>query len=94
MLKRYITAIISILFIFGLCACGRDTDEPVTEPYYVYKRELVWETGEDDEYYLVVYNLDEVDGLARTDWVFYKWQVDKNTFDNVELGDCLWITRK
>jgi len=94
MLKRFILAIISILFIFGLCACVRDTGEPVTEPYYVYQRELVWGHGEEDTYYLVVYNLDDVEGLARTDWVFYKWQVDKNTFDNVELGDCLWITRK
>ena len=90
MLKRCITAIISILL---LCGCG-NAGESVSEPYYVYQRELVWEVGEDDEYYLIVYNLNEVDGLARTDWVFYKWQVDKRIFDNVKLGDCLWITRK
>ena len=94
MLKQFILAIISILFIFGLGACGRDMGEQVTEPYYVYNRELVWEHNDSNKYYLVVYNLDEVEGLARTDWVFYKWQVDKNTFDNVKLGDCLWITRK
>jgi len=90
MLKRFILAIISLLL---LCGCG-NAGETVTEPYYVYQRELVWDTQEGDEYYLVVYNLDDVEGLPLKDWVFYKWQVDKITFDNVELGDCLWITRK
>lgn len=88
MLKRCITAIISILL---LCGCGKADDN---KDYYVFDRVLKWHTEEGDKYYLKVYNPEDNEGLAVNDWTFYMWEVDKTTFEEVEYGDCIWIIRK
>ena len=82
---------ISIILGLGLCMVGyfQGVDEPITREYYVDERIIV-----DDEYYLVMYNIDDVMGVVKSEWDLYRWQVDKAIFDNVKLGDCLWITKK